>query len=268
MAHTLVIKGANFATNKIETVSFEELVPCTGIELDKDTSTITVIGGTDTLTATVTPEDTTDTVVWSSSNNLIATVANGVITTHGVGVVTITATCGEQTASCTLTSVNTLEFSHILSAYSTRRGESDDYPEINSSDGNYAALFGTESQTKRISYGGSAISGYPYPVPLGDGAETLTITAASNLKVTVVWIDKELPPVCSETPSQSWTDIYARVVNYDDKSAYNSNVPLGNRVLTVPEGANAVAVAIRKTSADLTDLEVNSVFFVVSAGLN
>lgn len=73
--------------------------PCTGITLDKGTLTI-ARGETATLTATVEPADTTDTIVWSSENDSIATVENGVVTAVGQGETTITATCGNQTASC------------------------------------------------------------------------------------------------------------------------------------------------------------------------
>lgn len=73
--------------------------PCTGITLDKDTLTI-ARGETATLTATVEPADTTDKVVWSSKDDNIATVKDGVVTAVGQGETTITATCGNQTASC------------------------------------------------------------------------------------------------------------------------------------------------------------------------
>ena len=73
--------------------------PCTGIKLDKDTLTI-ACGEKATLTATVEPADTTDKVVWSTKDDNIATVENGVVTAVGHGETTITATCGNQTASC------------------------------------------------------------------------------------------------------------------------------------------------------------------------
>lgn len=73
--------------------------PCTGITLDKGTLTI-ARGETATLTATVEPTDTTDKVVWSSKDDNIATVKDGVVTAVGQGETTITATCGNQTASC------------------------------------------------------------------------------------------------------------------------------------------------------------------------
>lgn len=73
--------------------------PCTGIKLDRDTLTI-ARGETATLTATVEPADTTDKVVWSSADKTIATVKDGVVTAVGQGETTITAACGDKTASC------------------------------------------------------------------------------------------------------------------------------------------------------------------------
>lgn len=74
--------------------------PCTGITLDKGTLTI-ARDETATLTATVEPANTTDKVVWSSADKTIATVdSNGKVSGVKVGETTITATCGNQTASC------------------------------------------------------------------------------------------------------------------------------------------------------------------------
>ena len=76
--------------------------PCTGITLDRDTLTI-ARGSTATLTATVEPANTTNTIVWSSADKTIATVKDGVVTAVGLGETTITAACGDKTASCKVT---------------------------------------------------------------------------------------------------------------------------------------------------------------------
>ena len=101
MATTLIIKSANFSTNKLETVSFDS-VPCTGISLDKDEIIFSEASGTNTITATKTPEATTDPVVWNSSDNNVATVNDGVVTALGCGVATITAICGSYSDTCTV----------------------------------------------------------------------------------------------------------------------------------------------------------------------
>lgn len=76
-----------------------EEIPCTGITLDQTTLTFTE-AGTKTLTATVTPSDTTDAVIWSSDDSSIASVSGGVVTAVGNGSATITATCGAYSATC------------------------------------------------------------------------------------------------------------------------------------------------------------------------
>ena len=53
------------------------------------------------LTATVEPANTTDELVWSSSNESVATVSEtGLVTAVSVGTATITVTCGTVTAAC------------------------------------------------------------------------------------------------------------------------------------------------------------------------
>ena len=87
------------------TVSKKE-IPITEISLDKSSATLTE-GETTTLTATVLPENTTDSksVSWSSSNSEVATVdANGTVTAKRAGTVVITATSTNgKTAGCTVT---------------------------------------------------------------------------------------------------------------------------------------------------------------------
>lgn len=95
--HVYTLKDENIACSTLTIVN-----PCTGITLDKDTLTI-ARGETATLTATVEPADTTDKVVWSSADKTIATVENGVVTAVGLGETTITAACGDKTASCKVT---------------------------------------------------------------------------------------------------------------------------------------------------------------------
>lgn len=78
--------------------------PATGITLNKSELTLTA-GEDETLTATVTPEGSTDTVVWSSSKTDVATVdsAMGKVTAVAPGEAIITATAGTKTATCKVT---------------------------------------------------------------------------------------------------------------------------------------------------------------------
>ena len=87
------------------TVSRKE-IPITEISLDKSSATLTE-GETTTLTATVLPENTTDSksVSWRSSNSEVATVdTNGTVTAKRAGTAVITATSTNgKTAGCTVT---------------------------------------------------------------------------------------------------------------------------------------------------------------------
>lgn len=78
-------------------------VAVTSVELNKTSTSITV-GGTETLTATVKPENATDkSVTWTSSNTDVASVDKGVVTAVAVGEATITAKAGDKTATCAVT---------------------------------------------------------------------------------------------------------------------------------------------------------------------
>ena len=102
MGKALVIKGISFSVNKLTTVTLSDPVPCEGITLDKSTISMTAIGSTATIIPTVSPVDTSDVVTWSSSDTEVATVVDGVVTAAGVGSATITAVCGTQIATCTV----------------------------------------------------------------------------------------------------------------------------------------------------------------------
>ena len=79
-----------------------EVTPATGVTLDQTELTLTA-GKTASLKATVQPENTTDTIVWSSSKEEVATVENGIVTAKAAGETVITATCGTVKAECTVT---------------------------------------------------------------------------------------------------------------------------------------------------------------------
>ena len=77
--------------------------PATDITLNRSELTLTV-GDTETLVATVTPSDTTDTVAWSSNKPEVATVdpTTGEVTAVAPGEAIITAKAGSVSATCTV----------------------------------------------------------------------------------------------------------------------------------------------------------------------
>ena len=108
MGRALVIPGADFSAHKLDTITLTETIPCASLTLSATTGTMTVLGSTLTIVASVLPTNTTDNVQWSSSNENIATVSGGVVTQTGVGTVTITAVCGTFTKTCEISATNVI----------------------------------------------------------------------------------------------------------------------------------------------------------------
>ena len=77
----------------------------TGVSLNKNALSLAV-GGTETLIATITPGNATNkNLTWTSGDEDVATVNNGVVTATGTGTTNITVTTadGNKTATCTVT---------------------------------------------------------------------------------------------------------------------------------------------------------------------
>ena len=97
---TLTINGVSKSINV--TVSGEQHV-CESITLNKNTLPL-YVGGTETLVATVAPDNCTDTVSWETSNKDVATVdQEGKITAVAAGNATITVKCGAKSDTCAVT---------------------------------------------------------------------------------------------------------------------------------------------------------------------
>ena len=97
---TIWLAGGTVAKNGTQKVNVES------IALNENTLTLYTNRDpkTATLTATVSPDNATDkTVAWTSADEKIAMVENGVVTAVGNGTTTITAQAGDKTAVCTVT---------------------------------------------------------------------------------------------------------------------------------------------------------------------
>lgn len=97
----LVDKMASDITAAVNAL-VKKIIPATSITLNASSQNL-ITGESFTLTATVEPAKTTDTVVWSSSNEAVASVSNGTVTAAKAGTTEITATAGNVKATCTVT---------------------------------------------------------------------------------------------------------------------------------------------------------------------
>ena len=84
-----------------DTVSDNKEVAALDINLNKSEIELPV-GETETLIATVEPTNSTDKVVWYSSDDGVATVKDGLVTAIAPGSATITAKAGSQMSNCTV----------------------------------------------------------------------------------------------------------------------------------------------------------------------
>ena len=112
---TLSEGGYNYGVK----VNYEEATPVTAISLNMSSNSV-LIGDTFTLAANVIPVNATNkTVIWSSSDDDVATVTSeGVVTGVSPGTATITAKAadGEKTAACRVTVVNPKPEAPVISS--------------------------------------------------------------------------------------------------------------------------------------------------------
>ena len=99
---------ATVMAETIETVATETTeaptVPCTGLAMPSGVENLTSAGQMWLLHVVVTPEDTTDTLTYSSEDESVVTVnSDGCLTAVGNGTTNVVITCGDQTLKCPVT---------------------------------------------------------------------------------------------------------------------------------------------------------------------
>lgn len=89
--------------NKTPPAVVEEQEQEKNLILDKASLMFDAIGSSQTLTAAVTPADKAHQVIWSTSNEKVATVKDGIVTATGNGTAVITAALEDKSATATVT---------------------------------------------------------------------------------------------------------------------------------------------------------------------
>ena len=192
-------KAGNRTEKTITVYDGTYVIPVTGVSLDESSITLDV-GGNQTLTATVTPENATNKKVrWASDNEDVATVSeDGVVTAVAGGTAVITATThdGLFTATCTVTvnapdaaptiTTDTLPDGKVGEAYSQTLTATGTAPITWSIDGGLPAGLSLNADT-------GVISG----TPTAEGTATFTVkatnSAGSNTKELSITITKAAP---------------------------------------------------------------------------
>ena len=270
---SVTVLGENWITVDPSEVSLTPatvtvLVPVTGIELNKDATSITV-GKNETLTAAVTPAGATNkTVIWSSTDDTVASVAGGVVSAHKVGTATITAATqdGNFTDTCEVT----------VTAKPN--------PPAYDAPANVAATYGQVlSEVALVNPGGNTAGSWAWDAPatpvgdVGTRSFKATFTPTSDDYATVSGIDVEVtvnPKAINDVaiaaiPDQQYTGNQLTpavtvtgdggktlALNSDYTVAYGANVNVG---------ANGGSVTVSaKAGGNYTFGDVNKTFNIVA----
>lgn len=240
MATTLVIKNANFAANKLDTVIFAD-VPCTGVTLSDASASLTSIGATKTLTAALTPADTTDVLTWTTSDQNVASVSNGVITAVGIGTATITAICGNRSATCIVDVAVAFDPYWVVGkqAISTQTNETPPKSYINTMTLASAILAGASTGAYPLNASDPAM--YPYAIP--NGAVKVRVQAL-NYYIGIAW------------SNLSQTEYNTKAIGLGGNAASSTAGVADDETYIIPEGVDSFALTIRRkdgSSASASD---------------
>lgn len=258
MAKVLVIRGANFSENALDQVELENPVPCESISIPA-TQTIKYLGDTATLTATVLPSDTTDAVFWESSDPTIVSVRNGVLTSHKAGTVTITATCGEKSATCAVTAQNYIDAKLTYSWYYNRSGaqkpgEENKYtprvsggPQTMTYGGTYNATPTPNANSPHALDYDTLVPGINlYPVMIPDGAVKISITMPNQLiKSSFSWTNSDDSCYWNGTEG-----VYIAEPAWEG-TPWSDTALAGTRTVTIPSGVDSFYISMYAKAADV-----------------
>lgn len=233
MSKVMVIKGANFQTNALGRVEFIDSIPCTGVTLSANTLTTQYLLTPQTLTATITPLNTTDELFWASSDETIATVIGGVIMPLKPGNVRITARCGIQSATCNVTVQGYIDTKLRYMWYYNRRDSAGKYlPDIKGGD-NTTSYGGTYNDTgsglHAMDYDKRLPTGtYLYPIMIPEGAVKLKLTLPNqSIKSSFTW--------CNTSDEAVWSGVGGYIATSSWEGTPWNGVA-GTRTVTIPTG--------------------------------
>ncbi len=266
----ITVTVGDYSATCTVTVEDSSYVPATGVTLS-ETECSVYSGYSHTLTATVTPADTSEMIMWSSSDESVATVystgdpTQGVINAMSPGTTDITVTVGNYSATCKVTVVDLVPTGISLSTSSYTMTPFEIYNLIaevtpseikwdvtwTSSNENVATVttgaFSTEGIITAVGVGTADIT-----ATIGDYSATCTITVEDpNVPATGVTL-----PVTSHTMDiYSLYNIVATITPAD-----TTDVPMwtssDENVATVHMGATSAEGIINSVGVGTADITV------------
>ena len=220
-SHSVTVSWTGFRTVVQFTVTYQgESDNVEGITLDKTSDTV-LIGTQLTLTAAIQPAGVSGYVNWTSSDEGVATVLGGNVTAKTAGTVTITAVCGNHSATCVIT----------VKAGSSESVET----EIVNNDGSTTTTTGTE-------------------ITFDDGTskkEVTEVTESSEMVKTVEIVsntDASGRTVSTETGTVTMKD--TDVVLSVTKTSVSQGASVNESALTLTVSDSGVSTSATETTAD------------------
>ncbi|MBP3251303.1 MAG: Ig-like domain-containing protein [Prevotella sp.] len=271
---TITIGGTVYSDGITE--SPYTFAPVKGISLNKNSTTLTV-GSSETLTATVIPDNATDkSVTWTTSNASVVTVANGTVTAVAPGTATITVTANDGsdvTATCEVTviqlttGVSLNKVNATLAVGSTETLTATVYPTdatdksvtwktsneavATVANGTVTAVApGTATITVTSSNGSTATCEVTVIQPTTGvtlNKTSITLTAGSTERLTAT-----VAPDNATDKGVTWTTSNANVATVTDGVVYAVNAGTATITVTTTDGAKTATceVTVRGTIVD------------------
>ncbi|MBR3990057.1 MAG: Ig-like domain-containing protein, partial [Bacteroidales bacterium] len=276
--------GDKTATCKVQVKPL--VVPVTSIALNK-TSLSLKEGESETLVATVSPDNATDkTVTWSSTNTLVATVdQSGRVTAMAEGTATITATAGDKSTTCSVTvSKNVVAVTSIAlnkTSLSLKEGESEtlvatvspdnatDKTVTWSSTNTSIATVDASGRVTAIKEGTATIT-----AKAGDKSATCSVTVSKNVvAVTSIALNKmslslkegESETLVATVSPDNATD---KTVTWSSTNTSVATVDPSGRVTAIKEGTATITAKAGEKSATCSVTVSKKVVAVTSIALD
>lgn len=226
-------------------------VAVTQVNISAQTLTLTV-DETETLTAQVLPENATDkSITWSSDNENVATVENGLVTAVGAGSATITATASNNvSASCAVT-VNpkgevlsglTAALSGTQSVEAGETAEVKLFVESNQEESYNAFEFALTYDAEKLRYAGSSFEGHKSHSVTDDGAGNLIVYGYGD----AIAASAETQLVTLKFTANAKGDAQVKLTDaYANDSAFATEEDL--KQISISEERNAATISVNET---------------------
>ena len=214
----------------------------TGVSLNTNTLTLEV-GGTGTLTATITPDNATNqNVTWSSDDETVATVENGLVTAVSAGTATITVTTkdGNKTATCAVTVTATTV---PVSGVSLNKDSTSLY--VGDTETLTATITPDNATNKNVTWSSDDTS-----VATVDTSGLVTAVGAGTATITVTTVDQSKTATCEVTVAAATVPVTGVTLSQNQVSLYYNRTPNTLTLTATVAPANATNKAVTWTSSN------------------